>query len=146
MTTIENNKAIVKKVYEEALNKRNMGLLQDLIAEDYVGLKEKKGAAGFEEPVAPLIKAFPDIQWHIEQLIGEGDKVLVWWKWEGKHAAPFTGIEATGKTVVNEGVAVFELKGGKITKGKVQTNRLGFLQQLGVLPLDLTPLYNKKGA
>lgn len=146
MTTIESNKEIVRRVYEEALNKRKMELLQDFVADDFPALKDKKGAAGFAEPVAPLIKAFPDIQWHIEQLIGEGDKVLVWWKWEGKHAAAFTGIEATGKTVINEGAAVFELKNGKIVKGKVQTDRLGFLQQLGVLPPDLTPLYNKKGS
>ena len=144
MTTVEQNKAIVRRLYEEALNKRNMGLLQDLVSEEFIGLKDKKGAAGFEEPIAPLIKAFPDIQWNIEQLIGEGDKVLVWWKWQGKHTAPFTAFAATGKTVTNEGIAVFELKDGKITKGQVQTDRLGFLQQLDVLPLDLTSLSNKK--
>lgn len=145
MSVSHHNQEIVREVYESALNKRNMGLLQDLISSDFVGIRGLKGAAGFEEPVAGLIKSFPDIQWKIEDLIGEGSKVSVRWKWEGTFTgAPFTTYPATGKGVTNDGMAIFELKDGKITSAQVLTDRLGFLQQVEVLPADLTTLPSRK--
>ncbi|HWK04470.1 MAG TPA: ester cyclase [Puia sp.] len=134
------NREIIRKLYEECLNKRNTGLLQDLISADYVGVNGGRGVAAFEAPVAPLIQAFPDIQWKIEELVAGGDKVVVRWKWTGTHTGPFQGYAATGKRISNDGMAIFELKGGKVTGAQVQTDRVGFLQQLGALPSDLTLL------
>jgi len=145
MSHNHNNQEIVRGVYESALNKRNMGLLQDLISPDFVGIRGLKGAAGFEEPVAGLIRSFPDIQWKIEDLIGEGSKVSIRWQWEGTFTgAPFTTYAPTGKKVTNDGMAIFELKDGKIIGAQVLTDRLGFLQQVEVLPVDLTTLPGRK--
>jgi predicted ester cyclase len=144
MSTIERNKEVIVKLYEQALNARNTALLQELIADDYTGAQGKKGAAAFEEPIAALIRAFPDAQWKVEELIGEGDKVIVRQQLQGTHTAQFQHIAATGKKVVNNGIAIYELKAGKIISGQVQTDRLGFLQELGVLPVDLTSLSPKK--
>lgn len=144
MSTIQSNKEIIRKLYEQSLNERNMELLSELVSEDYVGIRGIKGVAGFEEPIAPLMKAFPDIQWIIEALIAEGDQVVVKWKWQGTHTAPFTNFAATDKTVSNEGMAVFKLKDGKVISGQVLTDRLGFLQALEILPVDLSLLPNKK--
>ena len=145
MSVSHNNRDIVREVYESALNKRNMKLLQDLVSSDFVGIRGLKGAAGFEEPVAGLIKAFPDIQWKIEDLIGEGSKVSIRWQWEGTFTgAPFTTYAPTGKKVINDGMAIFELKDGKIISAQVLTDRLGFLQQVEVLPVDLTTLPGRK--
>ena len=145
MSVSHNNQEIVREVYELALNKKNMGLLEDLISPGFIGIRGLKGAAGFEEPVASLIKSFPDIQWQIEDLFGEGSKVSIRWKWEGTFTgAPFTTYAATGKKVINDGMAIFELKDGKIISAQVLTDRLGFLQQLEVLPVDLGSLPNRK--
>jgi steroid delta-isomerase-like uncharacterized protein len=144
MSATQHNKEIVRKLYEQSLNKRNLELLHNLVSEDYVGVRGIKGAAGFQEPVIPLIKAFPDIQWNIEELIGEGDKVVVKWKLQGTHTGQWQHYATTGKTITNDGMAVFELKDGKIISGQVLTDRLGFLQQIEALPLDLTQLSNRK--
>ena len=144
MSAIQSNKEVIRKLYEQSLNKRNMGLLQELISPDYVGIRGIKGTAGFEEPILPLLKAFPDIQWNIEELFGEEDNVVVKWKWQGTHTAMFTTFAATNKTVSTEGMAIFQVKNGKILKAKVLTDRLGFLQQLEVLPQDLTALSPKQ--
>jgi len=143
MSANQKNKEVIRELYEQSLNKRNMGLLQDLISADYTGIQGKKGADAFETPVVPLIKAFPDIHWTIEDLFGEGDKVVVRWKWEGTQTGQFTSYAATGKTISNEGMAIFEFKDGKIIDTNVQTDRLSFLQGLEVLPLDLSSLSNK---
>jgi len=142
MSTIQTNKEIIRKVYEEALNKRNLELLKDFISGDYVGIRGEKGATAFEGPVVELIKAFPDIQWNITEIIGEGDKVFIRWNLQGTQTAQYQYISATGKTVSNDGMAVYELKDGKIISSQVQTDRLGFLQQLNVLPLDLATSQN----
>ena len=46
-----------------------------------------------------LTTAFPDVQINVEDMIGEGDKVVVQWTFHGTHRGPFQGIPATGKTV-----------------------------------------------
>jgi len=146
MTTIQTNKEVIRKLYDQSLNKRNTGLLQQFVHEDYIGIGGLKGPAGFEEPIGPLMKGFPDIQWNIEELIGEDDKVVVKWKLQGTHTNEFTNFEATGNRISNEGMAIFELKNGKIINSYVQTDRLGFLQELHVLPRDINLLKTKKNS
>lgn len=141
---MQTNKEIVRNLYEQSLNKRNMALLQALVSPDYNGPRGEKGAAGFEAPIAPLIKASPDVQWNVQDMIGEGDRVVVRWKLQGTHTGQFQHIAPTGKTFNNDGMAVYELKDGKIISSMVQTDRLGFLQQLGALPTDLASLSNQK--
>lgn len=144
MLTTQKNKAVISKLYELALNKNDMTLLPDLISEDYPGIQGEKGAAAFVKPVVALMKSFPGIQWHIEEMIGEGNKIAVRWKLQGTQAAPFNGFSVIGKTVTNEGMAIYEFKEGKIIGSYVLTDRLGFLQQLEVLPQDITQLSGKK--
>lgn len=142
MSLIEENKSVVRKIYEQALNRRNLVLLQDVIAREYVGIGSGTGVAAFEAAVTAVIRALPDAQWHIEELIGEGNKVYVRWKFQGTHNGPFQTLAATGRAVVNDGMAVYELKDGKVIAATVYTDRLSFLQQLQVLP-DVSVLYQK---
>lgn len=144
MNNAQNNKEVVRKIYEQAMNKRNLGLLKEIISEDYTGVQGIKGPAGFEATVTSLIQSFPDIQWKVLELIAEGDKVMVKWEIQGTHTNAFQHIAATGKKVSGTGMGVYELRDGKVVSTQVQTDRLGFLQELGVLPMDLSQLTNKK--
>lgn len=140
----QNNKEIVQRLYEEAMNKRNLDLLKTLISEDITGTQGKKGVAVFEEPIRSLIKAFPDIHWQLQDLFGEGDKVVAHWEWKGTQAEPFGGFPSSGRTVVNGGMAIYRLKEGKIIDVQLQTDRLGFLQGLGVVPANPAALSKPK--
>jgi len=144
MSAIQRNKEVIRQLLEESLNKRNMGLLQDLVSGDYVGAQGEKGPAAFEGTLAGLIKAVPDIQWKIEDIVGEEDKVVVRWKWHGTNTGQYINFAATGKSITNTGIAIFEIKNGKIISSQVETDRLGFLQELDVLPVDLTLLQTRK--
>lgn len=146
MTSTEQNKAMVRTIYEQALNKRNFGLLKELISSDFTGIRGMKGPEAFEEPVAGVIKAVPDAQWSIETLMAETDKVFIWWKLKGTNTGPFQGLAATGNAIVNDGVAVYQIRDGKVVASQILTDRLNFLQQLEVLPADITVLYNNKKA
>lgn len=142
-TMINNPAQVIRHIYDQALNGRKMDLLQEFISDDFVGVRGLKGAKGFEEPVKTLVNAFPDIQWKIENTIADGDKVVVKWRWHGTHQAKFQNFLPTNKTVTNEGVGIFEFKDGKIIAADIQTDRLGFLQQLEVIPEDVNQLANK---
>jgi predicted ester cyclase len=144
MNTTQQNKEVVRQLFEQGLNKRNPDLVKELVSDEFTGLQGKKGGAAFMEPVLPLIKAFPDIQWNVVDLIGEGDKVVLHWKWQGTQSATFVTLEATNKTITNEGMGVMTIKEGKVINAQVLTDRLGFLQALEVLPTDVKELYNIK--
>jgi predicted ester cyclase/heme-degrading monooxygenase HmoA len=140
----QQNKEVIRQIFEQGLNKRNFDLAKSLIADEFTGVQGKKGGAAFLDPVLPLIKSFPDIQWHITDLVAEGDKVMLHWKWQGTQKAQWITLPATNKTINNEGMALFTLQEGKMTSAQVLTDRLGFLQTLEVVPPDVTVLYNKK--
>lgn len=135
--TMEKNKEAVRKLYEEALNKRNLHLLQDLVSPEYTGIQGAKGATGFETQIKAILKGFEDAQWNVQEYIAEGDKVMVRWKFQGTHTGQFTTYAATGKTVNNDGLGIYQLKDGKVIATQVYTDRLSFLQQLGILPKEI---------
>lgn len=140
----EKNKAVIRKLYDESFNKRNLALLEELISPEYIGVGDSRGPQGFGEAARALVAAFPDIQWKVQELLAEGDKVFIWWKVEGKQTGVFQGIAPTGKTVSSDGMAIYTLADGLVTQTRVFTDRLGFLQQLGVLPTDISTLTNRK--
>lgn len=142
--TIERNEAIIRDLFEQALNNRKTELLNMYIADEFTGARGTKGGAGFIEPLKPLLAAFPDIRWQIEDIFADGNKVAVLWKWKGTHKVTFITLEPTGKTITNEGLAIFELKDGKVIASHVQTDRLGFLQAMEALPADINQLYKMK--
>lgn len=144
-SSTEANKATIKRLYTESLNKRDFDLLSSLIAAEYTGAGGSRGPQGFSEPLLALIHAFPDLQWKLQEILAEGDKVFVWWTVAGTHTETFQGIAATGKQVSSDGMAVYTLLHGKITAGRVFTDRVTFLTQLGLLPEDLTILRKPDG-
>jgi len=94
---------------------------------------------GLQAAIAGLIVAFPDIHYTIADLTADGDRVAVRWTWTGTHTGPYRGIPATGKPVANDGMAIYTLRAGKIASLSMLTDRLGFLQQLGLAPADGAP-------
>ena len=75
--SLEENKAIVRR-FIEAYNKRNLDLLDDLVAPDYVDhTHQLQGRDEIKQQYAMAYKAFPDWYETIEDIIAEGDKVWV---------------------------------------------------------------------
>jgi steroid delta-isomerase-like uncharacterized protein len=116
--------------------------LTELIAEDYVGMREggtpPTGRAGFIGVMQALREGFPDIHYTLADLIAEGDRVAVRWQWRGTHRGTFRGpggtYPPTEKQLSNDGMAVFQIKDGKVARSWLLTDRLGFLQEVGALP------------
>jgi predicted ester cyclase len=133
------NKETVRKLYEECLNKRNYELLSQFISEKYVGVRDLKGPEGMRKTIEPLIKAFPDIQWKVEDMIEEGNKVAVRWSWQGTHTGLYYNLAPTQKQVNNHAIAIYEFQDNKIVNGWLENDRLGFLLQVDVVSPDVIP-------
>ena len=65
------------------------------------------------------------------------DRVTIRWTWSGTHTGTLNGLAPSDRQVRNDGIAIYELSGGKIARAWLQTDRLGFLQQIGALPATL---------
>lgn len=137
MSSTEKNKATIRSIYEDCLNKRDYNLSEKLIGDEYTGPTREKGNAGFLATVQPIIRAFPDIQWTVEDLFAEDDKVVVRWSWTGTHKEAFRNFPATGKAMTNHAIAIYQLKDGKVINAWMESDRLGFLQQIGAVSLDV---------
>jgi steroid delta-isomerase-like uncharacterized protein len=137
--TPEKNKEAVRKLYEDFLNTGKLDSLDQVIAEEYVGVYGQKGPSAFAETIQALRQGFPDIQWTIEDLVAAGDRVAVRWTWRGTHKGSFRGIPASQKQMTDKAIGIYQLRDGKIVNAWIETDRLGFLQQIGVISQDVVP-------
>ncbi len=69
----------------------------------------------------------------IEEMIAEGERVVVQWTFRGVHEGEFHGLPATHKPVAWSGINIFRLADGKIAEVWDLTDRLWMWQQLGEL-------------
>lgn len=129
----EENKRIVREFYETCINAGNLERLEEIVSPDFVGASGEKGVSAFRSTVESLKTGYPDIRFTIEDLIAEGDRVAVRWRWEATHTGSFRGIPATGKTVTDTGIAIYQVQGQQLVRAWLETDRLGVLQQLGLI-------------
>ncbi|MBB3117697.1 ester cyclase [Pseudoduganella violacea] len=137
MRAIDNvarNKAVVRKLYEECFNQANLALLNELIAPDFVGSKGELGPREFAATVTSVQTGFPGVQFRIEDLFGEGDRVAVRWTFHAAHGGPFAGVPPSNVHVTQQGNVIYQLRDGQIIRAWLQVDRLGVLQQIGVMP------------
>lgn len=83
-----------------------------------------------------LLAAFPDFSRTIEDMVAEGDKVVVRLNVRGTHRGEFQGIPATGKRVSSQVMVILRIADGKIAEAWEQYDGLSFMQQLGAIPKD----------
>jgi len=135
----EPNQAIIQTLFEECFNQGKLELLEQLVSPDYLpdyaGARGARGREGFQFIVG-LRAAFPDIHYTLDDIVAADDRVAVRWHWTGTHQGEFRGISASQKPVSTTGSGIFRLRDGKIVGASLETDRLGFLQQLGVVAPD----------
>lgn len=134
VTAVEAHKQLVRRLYETCINQGKSELLPELLTEDFVGGNGEQGPAEFGNSVAKIRNAFPDVRFELEDLIAEGDRVVVRWQFQATHLGPFVGVPPSGKKVTQTGIAIYQCRNGQISRAWVQVDRLGLLQQIGGLP------------
>jgi steroid delta-isomerase-like uncharacterized protein len=135
----EANKALVRRLIEEAINKGNFKVADENLSTDYVYREplagEKRGKAGFQEIVGVYRNAFPDIKLTIEEQIAEGDKVVTRTSGSGTQRGELFGTAPSGKRVSGVvGICVTRIISGKVTEDNWVYDALGMMRQLGAVP------------
>ena len=133
----EVNKALVRRLIEEAVNKGNFKVADEVLSNDYVYREptagERQGRAGYQEVVTMYRTAFPDIKLTIEEQIAEGDKVVTRTSGSGTHRGELFGTSPTGKRVSGvTGMVVSRIVNGKVVEDHWVYDALGMMRQLGV--------------
>jgi len=135
----EQNKAIVRRLFEELWNKGNLSVADQLFSPNYTHHDPSTPDFGrgpeSERKRATLYRAaFPDLQLTIEDIIAEGETVMARWSCRGTHKGDLSGIAPTGKQFSISGVSIARLTNGKMAEGWVNWDAQGLMQQLGVVP------------
>jgi steroid delta-isomerase-like uncharacterized protein len=135
----EQNKAIVRRLFEELWNKGNLSVAEELYAPNYTHHDPSTPDFGrgpeSERKRATLYRtAFPDLKLTIEDIIAEGETVMARWSCRGTHKGDLSGSAPTGKQFTISGVTIARLTNGKLAEGYVNWDALGLMQQLGVAP------------
>lgn len=132
-------KAVVRRLYEEVWNKRRLEVVSELISPSHaLNDPHLSGSAlgpdAYKRVLTHFVSAFPDLQFQVEDLIAEKNKVVACWTVAGTHEREFRGISATHKKMVIEGATIHHVSNGKIIDSYVNLDYLGLMQQLGAIP------------
>lgn len=133
----EKNKEIAR-LFINGLNQGNLNIFDELVAPNFVDRTTLPGAdstrKGWKEAYEKReMNPFPDLHFHIEEQIAEGDLVVTLSKGHGTHQGEFMGIPATGKEVTGINITIFRITDGKIIERWTAFDSLSFLAQLGGL-------------
>ena len=133
------NKAIVRRLYEEVWNKRRLELVDEIISPSHAlhdpNLTDSSvGPDAYKRQVSRFIAGIPDLRLTIEDIVGEKEKLAVAWTISGTHTGEFMGIPATNKKVYVEGITINHIVDGKIMDSYISWDTFGMMQQLGAVP------------
>jgi steroid delta-isomerase-like uncharacterized protein len=141
--SIERDKASCLRIPLEAVNQRNLAVLDEVIAPDAVDRAPAPGFAptreGTKEFLSALCAAFPDIQYKVEDAIAEGDRVVIRQTAHGTMKGNFAGMPASNKSATWSEIHVCRMANGKLVEHWQVVDQLGMLQQLGFIPLPGAP-------
>ena len=142
----EQSKTVVRKGMEALFNHDgDLDSLEETYSAEYVGhappfpdIEGLQAAKGF---ALAYRQAFPDLKTTTEDMIAEGEKVMVRWTTSGTHQGQTEAFgPPTGNRMEIMGITVQRFEDGKIAEGWTVADTLGQMQQLGMAPAPDQPL------
>jgi steroid delta-isomerase-like uncharacterized protein len=94
-----------------------------------------QGPKGYLMIISMMRSGFPDIQWTLEDLITEGDKVAARFTMRGTHKGEFFGVPSTGKVIAVQAINFYRLANEQIIEEYGQPDMLELLRQIGAIPV-----------
>jgi predicted ester cyclase len=136
--SVEDNKALLRRFNEEVFNKRNLASVDALIASNQIDHSLPPGLPrtreGTRQAISMTLMAFPDLNFVVEDIIAEGDKVVTRYTTRGTQRGSLGRFPPTGRQVAVPGIVIARIADGKIVEQWGLDDRLDMLQQLGVIP------------
>jgi len=135
----EENKALVRRWFEEVFNQQDFDVAEEIVAQDHVDHDPTlpdtpSGPEGVKQSVSLYHGAFPDAHITVEDQIAEGDLVATRWTGRGTHQGDLMGVPPSGNRVTVAGITINRISGGKIVESWDSYDALGMMQQVGAIP------------
>jgi steroid delta-isomerase-like uncharacterized protein len=137
--SVEENKAVARRLFEELFNAGNLEVADEIIAADHVNHDPTlpdipTGPEGQKQVVNLYRGAFTNAHINIEDQVAEGDRVVTRWTGSGTHQGEFMGVAPTGNQVTVTGITINRISGGKIAESWTNYDALGMMRQIGAVP------------
>lgn len=142
--SVEENKTIVRRFLDEAWNKGDLTVVDEVMADDLVAHDPNfpgggvRGRDAFKEQLQQARTGMPDARIEIEDVLGEGDRTVVRFTVYGTHLGELFGIPTSGRQVRAATLLVSRFAGARIVEEWAVRDMLGLLQQIGAFPLQST--------
>lgn len=132
--TLEENKALVRRFLDEVYNKGNLTIADELVADKYTSHNQLEievlGPEGIKKAAIQQRTAFPDLITTVEDIVAEGDRVVVRGVDRGTHQGTFGGFAPMGKAFVITWIDIFRIENGKLAEAWLEINIESFKRQL----------------
>jgi steroid delta-isomerase-like uncharacterized protein len=130
----QDNKAAVRRFYEELMNGKNLEIIDELLTADSVDHTfGSQGVEASKQFFGMLFKAFPDLRVEVHDVIAEGELVAARVTYSGSHEGEFIGIPATGRQARVSGVDFVRMQDSRQAEHWGGPDMASLLQQLGVM-------------
>ena len=126
------NKALLRRFYEDVYVDWNMAIVDEVVSPRFTSYDWPDGMAGpqaFRDYYAAMRAAVPDARYEVDDMIAEGDRVVVRWRLLGTHEGEFAGIAPTGRAIVLRGIAIYRVEAGKLMERWVVSDLHGVLEE-----------------
>jgi predicted ester cyclase len=137
--SLTTNAEIGRRVFEDGLNRRDLGVFEELVAPEYVNhegadmLVEAVGPQDWSDVLTRLSASFPDVAWRVLRTLAQDDHVWVETRMSGTHHGDFFGIAPTGRHFEVRQVHMLRVQQGQIQEHWAVRDDLGVLVQLGAI-------------
>ena len=133
----EDNKALARHSWEIA-SQHDPDALEEVYAAELVWHEPDQDVRGLQEAkqyYSKYLSAFPDLNFTVEDVIAEGDKVVTRWRVRGTHQGEVEDFgPPTGRQMEFEGITIHRIEGGKIVEEWERYDNLSIMQQLELVP------------
>jgi steroid delta-isomerase-like uncharacterized protein len=137
------NCEIVRNMLLRQYNERDVSVVDEVIAENHIDHNptpgQEEGRAGVKKLISDMLET-GDFSVEVHEVFGEGALVASRYTVTAKHRGEFMGMPADGKVTTTRVIGIDRLENGQIVESWGEYNPLEMMQQLGVLPDDLTQL------
>ena len=127
-------KEVILRYYDRVWDRRQPEAIESLFAPEYANHAGARGTlagpAGIAKNYQSLVEAFPDVRFTLDDILVEGEKVVVRYTMLGTHKGAFQGKQATGRTVNVPGIGIYRVTGGLIRESWVLRDSLVLLRQI----------------
>ena len=136
--TIESNKRTMH-CFTEFINTASEKPAAELISPNAIfyvpGRPEPmRGPTGYLAIIAMMRSGFPDIQWTLEEMIAEDDRVAARFTMRGTHQGTFFGVPPTGNTIQVRAMNIYRLSNEQLVEEYGQPDLPALLHQIGAVP------------